>query len=268
MSCRVAIISSPRSANTWLRRLLVEFLALEERPVHTPGELDWSRVPERCVLQLHWPRVPELTQRLDAHGFHICVLVRHPLDTLISILHFAAHEPDTARWLDGAHGDERTIAGADPCSDAFVDYAIGPRAHALLGVTPQWWTTPGVDRLRFEELISRPVSTLERLASNTGAVPVMSAADAVRTVSFARMQQEGDKEHFWRGQPGLWRALLPTAQAEPIAQSYRAHADRFHYDLTADPRLTPGTARRNWHTVARPPARAGADPPALVSALW
>src|SRR5947209_1180581 len=80
-SCRFAIFSSPRSANTWLRRLLVEFLALEERAIHVPRELDWSRVPERCVLQLHWPPVPELTRLLDEHDFRVCVLVRHPLDT-------------------------------------------------------------------------------------------------------------------------------------------------------------------------------------------
>jgi hypothetical protein len=254
--CRFAILSSPRSANTWLRRLLVEFLALEERAIHAPRELDWSRVPERCVLQLHWPPVPELTQLLDDHDFRVCVLVRHPLDTLISILHFAAHEPDTARWLDGAHGDERAIIGAEPCSDTFLHYATSSRARALIAITPQWWTASATARLRFEDLIRRPVHELERIAEVAREEPVISAADAVEMVSFARMQQEGDKEHFWQGRPGLWRALLPPSYARDIARPYHSHAGQFHYDLTPDPALTVEEARRNWRAVARPPATA------------
>jgi hypothetical protein len=251
---RFAILSSPRSANTWLRRLLVEYLALEERAVHTPGELDWAHVPERCVLQLHWPRVPALTRLLDEHEFHVCVLARHPLDTLVSILHFAAHEPLTARWLDGAYGDERALIGAEPCSDAFVRYGTSARARALIGITPQWWTPSAAARLRFEDLIERPVLELEGLAARTGIEPAMSAAAAVETISFGRMQLEGGNEHFWQGRPGLWRVLLPAAYTDEVARPYRAHALAFQYDLTPDAALTLEAARRNWRAVVRPPA--------------
>lgn len=259
MRARFAILSSPRSANTWLRRLLVEFMALEERAVHTPGELDWSNLPERCVLQLHWLPEPELTRLLDEHGFHVCVLVRHPLDSLISILHFAAHEPQTARWLDGAHGDERTIIGAEPCSAAFVHYATNSRARALIGVSPRWWTERALARVRFEDLIARPIDELELIAARSGVKPAISAAHAVEIISFARMQEEGDKEHFWQGQPGLWRALLPVSYTREIAPPYQGHAGRFQYDLTPDPALTLEEARRNWRAVVRPPAT---SPPA------
>jgi hypothetical protein len=250
---RFAIISSPRSANTWLRRLLVEFLALEEHAVHTPEEFDWSRVPERCVLQLHWWRDPSLTRLLDEHGFRVCVLARHPLDTLISILHFAAHEPLTARWLDGAHGDESAIIGAEPCSEAFVRYATSERATALIGVSPQWWSYPAIAKIRFEELISQPVDQLELIAGRSDVEPVISAARAVEIISFARMQQEGTNEHFWQGRPGLWRALLAAPYTREIVAAYVSHAREFGYDLTPDPALSVDQARRNWRAVVRPP---------------
>ena len=256
MPARFAILSSPRSANTWLRRLLVEYLDLEERAVHTPRELDWSRIPERCVVQLHWPAVPELRRLLDEHAFSVCVLVRHPLDTLISILHFAAHEPQTARWLDGAHGDERAIIGAEPCSDAFLRYATGRRARALIGITPEWWTPRAIARVRFEDLIRRPTDELERIATRSGVEPVIGPAQAVQAVSFARMQQEGGNEHFWQGRPALWRELLPLPYAHELARPYRVHADRFDYDLSPDPALTLDEARRSWQAVVRPPADA------------
>lgn len=42
---------------------------LEERAVHTPGELDWEALPDRCALQLHWHRTPEFRKQLRQYGF-------------------------------------------------------------------------------------------------------------------------------------------------------------------------------------------------------
>ena len=136
---RLAVVSTPRVGNMWLRRQLVALYGLEERSAHTPDEVEWDTLPEACALQLHWPRTRAFVRTLERHGFRVIVVCRHPLDVLISILHFAGHEPETARWLDGAHGDEQTIIGADPSSPAFRAYAGGKRARALIDVSPQWW---------------------------------------------------------------------------------------------------------------------------------
>ena len=88
------------------------------------------------------------------------MLARHPLDVLVSILHFASHEPQTARWLDGEGGDESSILGAEPASAAFLASATGPRARALLAVTPEWWPHGGV-AVRYEDAVGSPEAALE-----------------------------------------------------------------------------------------------------------
>src|SRR5258707_11314411 len=51
---RLALISTPRSGNTWARALLANLYDLVEIPVHRPDEIDWENLPKRCVIQLHW----------------------------------------------------------------------------------------------------------------------------------------------------------------------------------------------------------------------
>ena len=55
MRFRVAIVSTPRSGNTWLRHLLMRLYDIPGLAVHSPAELDWALLPDRCVFQLHWP---------------------------------------------------------------------------------------------------------------------------------------------------------------------------------------------------------------------
>ncbi|HEX4106950.1 MAG TPA: hypothetical protein VHX88_02375 [Solirubrobacteraceae bacterium] len=254
-SPRFAVISSPRSANTWLRRLLGQLFDLEEIPVHAPAEVPWGELPERCIVQLHWPRDPALVARLRRERFQICVLVRHPLDMLVSILHFCAHEPLTARWLDGAHGDEREIVGAEPCSAEFVRYAASPRARALVGVSPQWWNRHAVARLRFEDFVTDPADGLAKIVTDSRIAPVMAISETLRDLPFGRLQIETDNAHFWQGRVGLWRELLPAALAHQIAAPYVSHAQRFRYELAPDRSLDLEAARAHWRELARVPGR-------------
>src|ERR1700677_2956985 len=64
-SLRIALLATPRSGNTWLRLILGHVLALDELPVHHPGDLEWSRLPDRAVIQLHWPRTTYLQRLLE-----------------------------------------------------------------------------------------------------------------------------------------------------------------------------------------------------------
>ena len=51
---RLALVSTPRSGNTWTRAPLGSLYELEQIPVHTPEEVDWEHLPRRCVIQIHW----------------------------------------------------------------------------------------------------------------------------------------------------------------------------------------------------------------------
>jgi hypothetical protein len=256
-SLRLAVIANPRSGNMWLRRLLVALYGLEERSAHTPADVPWDDLPERCVLQIHWHPERAFRRRLRASGFRAVVLVRHPLDALVSILHFAGHEPETARWLGGEHGDESSIIGADPTSEGFLRYATGARAYALLSISPAWWKKAAF-ATRYEDLVAAPERELARLVQAVRAPTVCTPAEAVERVTFDRLAREAANRHFWQGRPGHWHELIPADQAAAIAA---AHADlirRFDYAVDPDPNLTPELARARWAELAAPPVPVGA----------
>ena len=175
---RIALLSSPRSGNTWLRQMLAQVLDLSEQAVHRPEQVCWQALPERYILQLHWPPEPAFLSQLQEHGFRSVVLARHPLDVLISILAFCQHNA-TDDWLGGAGGDERRLAASSPLSEEFVDYATGPRASALLAVSAGWWQLADVCRLRYEDLCLDAAGQMSALLSALKLVPRRALVEVI-----------------------------------------------------------------------------------------
>ena len=234
-AARIAIVSTPRCGNMWVRRLLASSCGLAELAADTPAELSWDSLPPRCVLQLHWPPTDELVSLLDRYSFKTLALVRHPLDVLISILHFAQHESRTARWLNGAHGDERLLLGADPWSEAFRSYALGERAGALIDLSVHWWRSPRLDvGGRFEEIVDAPVPELTRMADLLQLGPLLEAQEATAANSFESMQAQVTNQHFWQGQPGNWRRLISPRLATEIAERHGPAFDELGYEADAE----------------------------------
>lgn len=243
---RVAIVATPRSGNTWLMHLLAKAYGVPALPVPDPRQVDWGSLPPGCVLQIHWHPTPQFRATLSGWGFHTVVIARHPLDVLISILHFCQHDP-TGHWLSGEGGTERPIDGATPCSTAFLDYARGPRAAALLAVTPEWWGLPQATRLTYEALVERPEQELKKLFRCLGGRPVLKARQAVAEATIPKLrQQTGNAHHFWQGRPGLWRSLLPQPQAFRIVPAAWAYFRDLGYSHEADLFLTRRQADLNW----------------------
>src|SRR5204863_6715060 len=127
---RIAILSTPRSGTTWLRQLLRCIYEIPDIDINNPVEVAWESLPEDLVYAFHWHPTPEFLTRLEQYGFQPVVLARHPLDVLISILHFLLHStPFVSKMhLDGGVGEEHSIFGAMPCSAAFMDYATREQA--------------------------------------------------------------------------------------------------------------------------------------------
>ena len=251
----------------WLRRLLGAAFELADLSADTPAAVDWDDLPERCALQLHWPPDSELLERLDAASFRTVALARHPLDVLISILQFAQHEPRTARWLNGEGGTELALLDAEPCSAAFLDYATGPRAAALLDVSVAWWREPRLDaRVHYEGLVADPPLVLTGVAAALGGAAPGEISRSTDCVTFRALQAETQNGHFWRGRPGLWRSLLTTELVDAIAAAQPDAFAVLGYDADADPELSVELAEANWReltgdrrTVRRLDARASAE---------
>lgn len=249
---RLAIIATPRSGHTWLRLMLAQALDLKALPAHHPCECPWHDLPKRFLLAIHWRRTPEMEDRLAQYGFRIVGIHRHPLDTLISILHASLHDVQSSRWLDGEGGNEDGIVGAMPRSRAFLDYAVGPRAAALFDVDLQWHGHPDRYEIAYEGLVARTEETLAGLCEWLGAAPrvPLGRIVAAHSLDILKKSQHGHG-HFWKGQPGLWRRLLCRPEAEPIAAALKQSFEQFGYACDPDPLLTSDEADRNWIDLIR-----------------
>jgi hypothetical protein len=244
---RIAIISTPRSGNTWVRHLLKELYGLEQFSAHNPSEFDWPNLPFDCVLQIHWHRTPELVDHLAKHGFRVLIMARHPLDVLISILQFSLRDASTCRWLEGEAGNEQLIYGATPSSPSYLDYCVGKRAAALLSISPEWWSSPGVIRVEYEQMVRAPQAELARISQELGEAPRIPIADALQATTIPSLRSKTNvSHHFWQGQSGLWKRMLAPCAAWQIAGAQPQAFATFGYRCDPDVTLTPIQADANW----------------------
>ena len=247
---RIALLSSPRSGNTWLRQMLAQVLDLSEQAVHRPEQVCWQALPERYILQLHWPPEPAFLSQLQEHGFRAVVLARHPLDVLISILAFCQHNA-TDDWLGGAGGDEKCLAGSFPLSEEFVDYATGPRASALLAVSADWWQLADVCRLRYEDLCLDAAGQMSALLSSLKMVPRRSLAEVIDGNSAENLRAKSVHllYHLWQARPGIWREMLTPAVARRICEKHQAILSRLGYVCDPNESLESTEAQHAWERI-------------------
>lgn len=263
---RLAIISTPRSGNTWLRLLVSSIYGLGDLgdgqiAVHHPDDVDWANLPPRCVLQLHWPHTESFRKRLDDNGFQPIVIARQPLDVLLSILQFAPRDGKTARWLEGAGGDETSIYGELPSSEAFLRYATGPRARALLDVSRDWWDAPGVRRVRYEDLVRETVPRLRALLDGLAPYPPGSLLRAVEANAIQNLRAEHSTQmyHFWQGRPGLWRHLIPAPTVRAIREAQAPIFETIGHEAEPDESLTADAADALWYRIELDASRSQLD---------
>ena len=240
---RIFLACTPRTGNLWIRRVLAHALNLEASCGHTPDDINWDQLPDRCLVAMHWHYSAEFEQFLRARGFRIIVTTRHPMDVLVSILRFAEFEP-TARWLNGEGGDEGRLVNAAPASNAFADYCLGDRADALLRVSWEWRRHADVV-IRYEDFLHAPADVTATVLHDLGAVPVVSIPEAVRANAMDKLRPLA-RRHVWRGRAGDWKRIVTSPIAKGIGARHRPYFRDFGYVCDPDPSLDTATARRNW----------------------
>lgn len=248
---RLFLFGTPRTGNTWLRMLLSDLLQLPSQPVVNPARIDWASLPREILLSLHWPRTPELERQVRANDFRVVVLMRHPLDVLLSILHYATANRSPQKWLDGQEGDERSIHAAMPGSRAFRAYAAGHRARALMAVSRTWASCPGAQVVRYEDLVEDTTGQLTRLLAGLGAAPRRPVGEVIAKHQFGELRSRDHSSfHFWCGKPGTWRRLLVAEQAKAIAEPHADALAQFGYAVEPDVELDALEAERRWIEMA------------------
>lgn len=246
---RLAVVSTPRTGNTWLRRMLDTVYSLAHVVVEDPSQIDWAALPPRCVLQTHWGPEPGFVAQLEEHGFRPITLARHPLDVLLSILHLASLIPVRRQWYGGREGGEEALAMATPCSRDFLDYAAGTRARLLLDISRQWVARPDCLLVRYESLVTDPRGRLAELCRSIHPATGAAITRAVEEHAIEKARAGVHNQHFWQGRPGHWRRFLPEAEARVAAAPHAAVFAAFGYECDADPTLTTPRAEVTWNTV-------------------
>lgn len=226
---KILLTSTPRSGNTWLRLMLANLYQLEQYAVHTPDDLNWSQLPQRCIVQLHWDRTSEFTALLAKEEFDVLTIARHPLDVLLSILHFCTYEPATSSWLAGRDGGEELIKGKEVASKDFYEYATSPRAAALLSVTPQWWCEKEGLKVRYEQLVQDPQKSLSQIIDKFGD-PLNSFEKVLPLLSMDELRKTSSNNHFWKGSPGHWKNLMPENLVNLLGTAHSGVFGQLGYD--------------------------------------
>ena len=230
---RLALISTPRSGNTWLRLLLGDLFDLSHFAVHAPGDLDWRSLPSDSILQLHWPKDFGFVEILKAHGFKTVTICRHPLDIFLSILNFAKNEPETAHWLCGKRGDESRIIGKFPTSQDFLRYSCSARARHLLDISTDWWAYADVP-VKYEDLVSNPEDQLVHIAEALNQpISRVQIIKAIEKFKFKNLQPTSNNQHYWKGSPGHWSRYISVEAASVIYDHHRHIFEGLGYTIVA-----------------------------------
>lgn len=241
---RIFLACTPRAGNLWFRKMLAGMMGGKEFAAHAPHEMLWDDAEPACVVAMHWHRTPEFAEFLTRNRFETLVIVRNPLDILISILHFSQREPATARWLLGEGGDESSLAREDPASPRFLDYALSRRASSLLHVSAEWYAS-AQEVIRYEGLVADPEGTLDLTARSLNFKPVVTSREVVQQQSTHQMEKL-PRQHFWRGEPGLWRRVIPREYLQAIYARYQDLFELWDYEKPDDQALSREQAKANW----------------------
>ncbi|MGD1066541.1 MAG: hypothetical protein ABR975_06970, partial [Vulcanimicrobiaceae bacterium] len=212
---RFFVVSTPRTGNVYMRRVLTGVLGIENLALWTPGEVPWRFLPPDVSVGMHWRHSREFENFLRERNFRVVVTARHPLDVLISILHYAPTNEEAYRWLEGECGDERDlVAGTTPVDEAFVRYALSWRFAALLDVSVAWSARADAI-LRYAEFVAEPHREINGLLRQFGLTAARDIDSQLWEYSptRTRLQTPG---HYWQGSPNHWRRMIVPQLANAI----------------------------------------------------
>jgi hypothetical protein len=245
---RIAVLGTPRAGNTWLRGLLAHTLDLQELTAHEPDQVDWAALPPRCVLQIHWGPTEPFRAALAHYGFRVVSPARHPLDVLLSTLNYAYYMHDPAACAREVC-PTCAILGVSPRSAPLLDYSRGPFARNALALSRDWWARPEAVRVRYEDLFVDTAGVLRRLVAELGTVARVDPGEVAARFAIEPLRQRDEvlHYHYWQGRPGLWRSLLPVAEAQALADPHRDCLAAHGYRCDPDPALDPLRADLTWY---------------------
>jgi hypothetical protein len=141
---------------------------------------------------------------------------------------------------------------SNPCSPAFIHYALSERAKALLSVSPAWWRVRGCAAVRYEDLVRDPHAELLQLIGKLQAEPRQSIEESIAANTIEKSRPKAPNQHYWQGKPGLWRLLILPCDAHRIADAHSSVFKQLAYTCEPDNTLEIERALANWRSLTAP----------------
>lgn len=228
----IAILSTPRVGNTWVSFSLAHLYGAEQLAVHNFTDLSHIKIPRKVVLQLHdSPSNKKLANYLLDNDYKVITVARHPLDVLISILHFTQVRTDPVQWLDGAAHIE-DLRGLDPSSEKFIEWCLGDNASRVLAITYEWACSGKARVVRYEDLLENPIESFKDAVSYVGGKT--DSSKIIQTIekfdiNFFRKANK----HGWKAKKGNWINFFTINDAQSIYNRHKDIFELFDYDVSS-----------------------------------
>lgn len=255
---KILIASTPRSGNTWLKLLLSEIYNLPIVSLTTSfDEARYELSTDRWVAHQHYYPQPHLLSWAKQKGVHLLTMVRHPADTLLSLVHYLrnlppAFSPEETGQLPRLDGE---VFG--PETIRFVEREFS----SWLGISVGWVLARASLVVRYEDLRCGPLATLSALTSKICPIPQPRIKRAIAMCEFDKLhtRSELDAKFFRSGRIGEGRIALPPSMLnilssrEPYISQYAIlgyEADReggsSEYDSLKYPQSNPFTGHKSF----------------------
>jgi len=207
---KIVVVSTPKTGNTWVRYLLSRVYRLPMRDLPANVEqFDWNSPGPRWIGQQHFFPTPQIIASAQAAGVVFITTIRHPADVLISLYHHVRRTGEISELPADPGYMQEDARGLGPRAEGYVRQGFFQMLHLSL----VWLRTGVAHQVRYEDLLSRPVETLNGLCVAIGPV----AAGAVRwaladsEIGELRRSNPGKADFFRKGGAGKSREALPPA---------------------------------------------------------
>lgn len=232
---RIAIISSPRCGNTFLRLCLSKLLNLETNAFHKPEDFP-KKFPEKFIFQLHWEMEENLKNFLYNENFKIITLTRNPLDIFISILRFIKYEKEVEKWLDGKLELNQTIfKNYEPNDLQFINWCSSENGKKLLDVSFKWSNLRKIHSIKYENLVLNLENELNGIYKflNIKHINYNRAVNTFKKFDINYFKSLPNK-HGWKGKINNWQTYFNKKNAETIYYNHSTFFNFFKYELELD----------------------------------
>lgn len=203
-SAPVAILTTPKTGNLWLRFCLERALHLISVNSSTDHEIDTllatyskEQPANPFIFHAHLESTEARRLAFAAAGVNVVTLLRHPIDIFLSLRrHHRRHA--TSAWPD-------VLLLNDDTTEEYVDLAL----PAQLAISASW-ARADFPALRYEELLRAPRQVYNRLldAWHPGRDHAALAAfmSSIGTLDMVRDSSDSQGlEHFSIGRAGQWK---------------------------------------------------------------